>query len=46
MTTASKLRSKILTATSVASNNFKGFDIFDDNGNYKDTYEINKIVSL
>lgn len=39
-TTASKLRETILTATSVASNDFKGFDIFDDNGNYKDTYEI------
>lgn len=36
----SKLRDKIRVATAVASNEFKGFDILNDNGNYKDTYEI------
>ena len=46
ITTTSKLRDTILSATKVESNDFKGFDILDDNGNYKDTYEINKIVSL
>ena len=36
----SKLRDTIKQATAVASNGFKGFDILDDNGNYKSTYEI------
>lgn len=40
LTTQSKLRDTIKEATAVASNNFKGFDIFDNNGNYKSTYEI------
>lgn len=39
-TTVSKLRDTILSATKVASNGFKGFDILDENGNYKSTYEI------
>ena len=40
LVTQSKLRDTIKEATAVASNNFKGFDILDDNGNYKSTYEI------
>lgn len=40
ITTQSKLRDTIKQATAVASNGFKGFDILDDNGNYKSTYEI------
>ena len=40
ITTQSKLRDTIKEATAVASNQFKGFDILDDNGNYKSTYEI------
>lgn len=40
ITTVSKLRDTIKSATAVASNGFKGFDIFDKNGNYKSTYEI------
>lgn len=40
ITTESKLRSTIMEATKVSGNNFKGFDILDDNGNYKSTYEI------
>jgi len=40
ITTQSKLRDTIKEATAVASNGFKGFDILDDNGNYKSTYEI------
>ena len=40
ITTQSKLRDTIKQATAVASNEFKGFDILDDNGNYKSTYEI------
>ena len=40
VTSQSKLRDIIMEATKVASNEFKGFDIFDDNGNYKSTYEI------
>ena len=39
-TTVSKLRDTILSATKVAANGFKGFDILDANGNYKSTYEI------
>lgn len=38
--TKSKLRATILRATQVASNNYKGFDILNDNGNYRSTYEI------
>lgn len=40
ITTQSKLRDTIKEATAVASNEFKGFDILDENGNYKSTYEI------
>lgn len=40
ITTVSKLRDTIKSATAVASNGFKGFDILDKNGNYKSTYEI------
>lgn len=40
ITTQSKLRQTIMDATKVASNGFKGFDILNDNGNYKSTYEI------
>lgn len=32
ITTESKLRETVMNATRVASNNNKGFDIFDDNG--------------
>lgn len=38
--TVSKLRDTIMSATKVASNSFEGFDILDENGNYKSTYEI------
>ena len=44
-TTVSKLRDTIISATKVASNRFKGFDILDENGNYKSTYEIMKGLS-
>ena len=40
ITTVSKLRDTIMSATKVASNSYKGFDILDENGNYKSTYEI------
>lgn len=40
ITTTSKLRDTILSATAAATNDGKGFDIFDSNGNYKSTYEI------
>ena len=40
ITTTSKLRDTILSATAAASKDGKGFDIFDSNGNYKSTYEI------
>lgn len=40
ITTTSKLRETILDATKAASADGKGFDILDDNGNYKSTYEI------
>lgn len=40
ITTVSKLRDTIKSATAVASNGFKGFDVFDKNGNYKSAYEI------
>lgn len=38
--TTSKLQETIKECTAVAANGFKGFDILDDNGNYKSTYEI------
>lgn len=39
ITTESKLRSQIMNLTKVASNDFKGFDILDEKGNYKSFYE-------
>lgn len=38
--TNSKKQQIIKDYTAVASNNYKGFDILDENGNYKNTYEI------
>lgn len=38
--TSAKSQQAIKDFTKVASNNFKGFDILDDNGNFKSTYEI------
>ena len=38
--TSAKSQQAILDFTKVASNNFEGFDILDDNGNFKSTYEI------
>ena len=40
ITTQSKLRETIMNATKAASADGKGFDILDNNGNYKSTYEI------
>ena len=40
ITTVSKLRDTIMNATRVSSNSYKGFDILNENGNYKSTYEI------
>ena len=40
ITTQSKLRETIMNATKVASNNFKGIDILNDNGNYQSTFVI------
>lgn len=37
--TESKLRESIMNLTKVASNDYKGFDILDENGNYKSFYE-------
>ncbi|SDW46920.1 Phage-related minor tail protein [Lachnospiraceae bacterium KHCPX20] len=42
--TQSKLRKSIMAATKVASNDYKGFDIMDENGNYKSTYQ--KLLGL
>lgn len=38
--TSSKVRETIINATKAASKDGMGFDILDDNGNYKSTYEI------
>lgn len=38
--TNSKKQQIIKDYTAVASNNYKGFDILDENGNYKSTYDI------
>lgn len=38
--TSAKSQQAIKDFTKVASNNFQGFDILDDNGNFKSTYEI------
>lgn len=43
VTTVSKLRDTIMDATKAASEDGKGFDILDSNGNYKSTYEINSM---
>lgn len=40
ITSQSKLRNTIMQATAAASQDGKGFDILDDNGNYKSTYSI------
>ena len=40
VTTVSKLRDTILSATKAASEDGLGFNILDENGNYKSTYEI------
>ena len=40
ITTTSKLRQTIMDATKAATADGKGFDILDENGNYKSTYEI------
>ena len=40
ITTVSKLRETIMSATAAATADGKGFDILDSNGNYKSTYEI------
>lgn len=40
ITTTSKLRDTIIAATKAATDDGKGFDILDSNGNYKSTYEI------
>ena len=39
ISTQSKLRKAIMDATKVSSNNYKGFDILNDDGSYKTTYE-------
>ena len=39
ISTQSKLRKTILDATKVQSNNYQGFDILNDDGSYKTTYE-------
>lgn len=38
--TTAKSQQAIKDFTKVASNNFQGFDILDDNGNFKSTYDI------
>jgi len=45
ITTQSKLRSTIMDATKVSANNYQGFDILDENGNYKTTYEMLKGIA-
>lgn len=45
ITTQSKLRATIMDATKVSANNYQGFDILDDNGNYKTTYEMLKGIA-
>lgn len=39
ISTQSKLRKVIMDATKVKSNNYQGFDILNDDGSYKTTYE-------
>lgn len=43
--TKSKLDETIRDYTAVASNNFQGISVLDDNGNYKSTYEILRDIS-
>ena len=38
--TSAKKRQIIMDYTKTASNGYKGFDILDNNGNYKNTYDI------
>lgn len=38
--TTAEIRQTIKNATAVSSNDYQGFDILDENGNYKSTYEI------
>jgi len=45
ITTQSKLRKTIMDATKVQSNGFKGFDILNESGNYKSTYEMLKGIA-
>lgn len=45
ISTQSKLRQTIMDATKVKSNGFTGFDILNDNGNYKTTYEMLEGIS-
>lgn len=40
VTSVSKLRDLIMDLTKVKANNFKGFDILTNSGDYKDTYDI------
>lgn len=40
ISTQSKLRKTIMDITKVSSNGYKGFDILDEHGNYKSTYEM------
>lgn len=43
--TKSKLDETIRNYTAVASNNFEGISVLDDNGNYRSTYEILRDIS-
>ena len=43
--TQSKIDETVRKYTAVASNDFKGISILDDNGNYKSTYEILRDIS-
>lgn len=43
--TKSKLDETVRNYTAVASNNYKGVSVLDDNGNYKSTYEILSDIS-
>lgn len=45
ITTQSKLRATIMDATKVQSNGFQGFDILNENGNYKTTFEMLKGIA-
>ena len=40
ISTQSKLRKTIMDITKVSSNDYMGFDILDENGNYKSTFEM------